>query len=90
MFRRRAATSTAQSVIIFIVISVVTHGAQIKEDIIKFVLCTHELHLGLGREEVRIKEGRECRQERQRESYKVFFILFVTTPPSNLYTGVPS
>ena len=34
-----------------------------------------------GWEEVRIEEGRECRQE----SYKVFFILFVTTPPSNLY-----
>ena len=48
MFRRRAATSAAQSVIIFTVISVVTHGAQIKEDIIKFVLCTHELHLGVG------------------------------------------
>ena len=49
-----------------------------------------ELYLEVGREEVRIKEGRECRQERQRESYKVFFILFVTTPPSNLYSGVPS
>ena len=48
MFRRRAATSAAQSVIIFTVISVVTHGAQIKEDIIKFVLYTHELHLGVG------------------------------------------
>ena len=41
-----------------------------------------ELYLEVGREEVRIKEGRECRQE----SYKVFFILFVTTLPSSLYT----
>ena len=53
MSHRATITATA-AVIIFIVISVIavnsavvvvthslTHGAQIKEDIIKFVLCTH-------------------------------------------------
>ena len=96
---RRAAAAAAAAVIIFIVISViavnstvvVTHSRSANKRRYNKIRVMYTRTFRRGRKEVRIKEGRQSIEgERDRqtdtESCKNVFILFVTTPSSNLYS----